>query len=40
MRTSNLKNARDNLKTLIDEVSEGQEIILTRRGQPSPASCP
>ena len=34
MRKANIKYVRDHLRHLIDEVAEGQEVILTRRGDP------
>ncbi len=35
MRTTNIKYARDNLRALIDnEVARGEEVVVTRRGEP------
>ena len=34
MRQANIKYARDHLRSLIDEVAEGQEVVVTRRGEP------
>ena len=34
MRQANIKYARDHLRSLIDEVAGGQEVVVTRRGEP------
>lgn len=34
MRTANIKYARDHLRALIDEVARGEEVVVTRRGEP------
>ncbi len=34
MRTTNMKYAREHLQSLVDEVIEGREVVVTRRGEP------
>lgn len=33
-KTANIKTARENLRSLIDDVLEGEEVVLLRRGKP------
>jgi prevent-host-death family protein len=34
MRTAGVRDARQNLSTLLDEVKRGREIVITERGRP------
>ena len=34
MRTAGVREARQNLSTLLDEVKKGREIVITERGRP------
>jgi len=34
MRTAGVREARQNLSALLDEVKKGREIVITERGQP------
>jgi prevent-host-death family protein len=34
MRTAGVREARQNLSALIDEVKKGREIVITERGRP------
>lgn len=34
MRTAGVREARQNLSTLLDEVKKGREVVITERGRP------
>jgi len=34
MRTAGVREARQNLSTLLDEVRKGREVVITERGRP------
>ena len=34
MRTAGVREARQNLSALLDEVKKGQEVVITERGHP------